>query len=471
MKLTNFQKILLLGLHVALGVAASYSFVVSSLWGIFFFFYSIDRIIRYRNSDNWAFYACMYIMGLDIVFRISNAFIFSEFSKYSIVFFAIFGMIAERRYHKIWWMPLTYFILLLPSIIMMTGSIDKIRECLSFNLSGPIAMAMGTIYTYNRKMTKSQLMNAFFLVLMASVSAVIIIILRLPDFSKIGFNLSSNKDTSGGFGPDQVSTALGFGFMLVAFAWLIKEKITSNPLIDRAIGFVLISYAVLTFARGGVVTPILVMFMTIYIYTTTSGNIRQFFRVIQLLVLSIFIGSILWVYLDALTNNALGDRYQKSLKKRSAQNFAQEGVDNSVINTDLSGREFIATADLKIFASYPILGVGPGMAKDFREKYIGFKIAAHTEFTRLIAEHGLYGIAALLLTIFMPVVFYRTCRTPEQKALLFCFTVFSLATSVHSATRLSITVFSYAIGFLNLVDDNPLARNTEEKAIEEAEEV
>ena len=55
----------------------------------------------------------------------------------------------------------------------------------------------------------------------------------------------------------------------------------------------------------------------------------------------------------------------------------------------------ILLADLELWARNPILGVGPGMAAWGREEILDARISAHTEFSRLLAEHGLFGAAAL----------------------------------------------------------------------------
>jgi O-antigen ligase len=69
-------------------------------------------------------------------------------------------------------------------------------------------------------------------------------------------------------------------------------------------------------------------------------------------------------------------------------------------STDLTNRDRIVRADLQIWREHPWLGVGPGMASDHRETY--FRAAsAHTEFSRLLSEHGLLGFAALITLVMM----------------------------------------------------------------------
>ena len=459
MKSLNVNKITLVLLHGALGIVAAYSPLLLSVWIYVFFFYSIDRIVRYRNSDGWALYAAAYIVGMEIVFRLSNAYVFSEFGKYGSCTLLLLGMIIEKEKHQVWRAPLMYFILLMPSIIMMTGDISDIRINLSYNLSGPLTLAISTIYCYRRRITMPNLMRMFLFILFGLTVAVVIIVVRMPNLTKMGFNLSSNRMTSGGYGPNQVATALGLGFLLVGLAWVMRAKLTENPIFDRMLGFVMLSYAVLTFARGGVITAILSLGLGVYVFSVASGNIKQFFRVLQILVVALLVGTVLWVYLDSITHNFLAERYEKSVKKRVDTRTNEESQEGEGINADLSGREFIVAADFKIFARYPILGVGPGMARDYRQEYLENKIAAHTELTRLLAEHGLYGLAAGLLIIFMPFMFYKYCKTPEQKALLVTFVVFSISTTMHSAMRLSAPGFTYGIAFLNIISGNALEKD------------
>ena len=72
----------------------------------------------------------------------------------------------------------------------------------------------------------------------------------------------------------------------------------------------------------------------------------------------------------------------------------------------LSGLCFLAALwhwvywDLDIFYDNLFIGVGPGQANILREKYgFGKKVAAHTEFSRMLAEHGILGLISLLILI------------------------------------------------------------------------
>ena len=64
---------------------------------------------------------------------------------------------------------------------------------------------------------------------------------------------------------------------------------------------------------------------------------------------------------------------------------------------DTTGRLGAATTDLQVFSENPILGVGVGRSIEFHDTIEGISLAAHTEYTRLLAEHGLFGLLAIII--------------------------------------------------------------------------
>jgi O-antigen ligase len=73
--------------------------------------------------------------------------------------------------------------------------------------------------------------------------------------------------------------------------------------------------------------------------------------------------------------------------------------------------------DMKAFAEYPFLGTGYGMALDFHMREFGHAAAAHTEYSRLLAEQGLMGLFFILVSyIILPIRHFRRYRNHQQKA-------------------------------------------------------
>ena len=74
----------------------------------------------------------------------------------------------------------------------------------------------------------------------------------------------------------------------------------------------------------------------------------------------------------------------------------------------ISGRAKIMALDLEIFRDYPLMGVGPGAAHHLRWRYgYGQTVAAHSEFTRMLAEHGLFGAISLLSILLLSFLEYK----------------------------------------------------------------
>ena len=64
-------------------------------------------------------------------------------------------------------------------------------------------------------------------------------------------------------------------------------------------------------------------------------------------------------------------------------------------NADLTSREHIINAEIYAYKENPILGIGPGQGRNYRLSKFGTYRHTHTEYTRLIAEHGLFGLIAV----------------------------------------------------------------------------
>jgi O-antigen ligase len=107
--------------------------------------------------------------------------------------------------------------------------------------------------------------------------------------------------------------------------------------------------------------------------------------------------SILLPRLDAFTGGAFSARYT---------------------DTDSAGRDIQIGYELETWKSYPIFGVGPGLAYYYQPSYGLRPRAAHTEFTRALAEHGILGLIALVLLLIMAVQNLRQARTAWHKALV-----------------------------------------------------
>jgi O-antigen ligase len=123
------------------------------------------------------------------------------------------------------------------------------------------------------------------------------------------------------------------------------------------------------------------------------------------------------------------------------QRFADRG---------LTGRDRIMKADWIVFLENPLLGVGPGQS--YAAHAITFKASsAHTEYTRLLAEHGSFGALAILLLAWMAWRRWRRKeRAPEKGVGLACM-AWAVLYMGHSAMRLAAPAYMFGLGVALIV--------------------
>ena len=101
----------------------------------------------------------------------------------------------------------------------------------------------------------------------------------------------------------------------------------------------------------------------------------------------LIVALITWYSIVSITDGVLSQRY--GLGQTS---FGEKFI------LDLTGRALIYEIDLNIFFDHILTGVGPGQAKDLRQVYgYGKRVAAHTEYSRMLAEHGILGLFSLFI--------------------------------------------------------------------------
>lgn len=71
-----------------------------------------------------------------------------------------------------------------------------------------------------------------------------------------------------------------------------------------------------------------------------------------------------------------------------------------------TGRVEIIETELTAFYHHPITGIGVGKGREYRKEHLGIGINTHNEISRLLSEHGILGIVALCILIFVPIVFF-----------------------------------------------------------------
>ena len=129
----------------------------------------------------------------------------------------------------------------------------------------------------------------------------------------------------------------------------------------------------------------------------------------------------------------------------SANDFTGNWLDTRYEEAGTSGRTNIAELDMAVFAAHPLTGVGSARAHEFRNGAVLSEAAAHTEFTRVLAEHGLLGIVALVLLATMLVQGYRRSLSYWNRLMVVALGTWALSTMLHAATRIGAVAVMLAL--------------------------
>lgn len=391
-------------------------------------------VYRTKNRNNEVLLVAAYMVGVEVFLRMTQGNFNNEFVKVNVVFFMFLGMIYSSFSTKafIYWF---FLILLIPGILItstVTNYDVDIKKSLIFNLSGPVCLAISSIYTFKRKILFSDLQNIIMAMGFPVITTITYLFLYNPSVRDVVTGTQSNFETSGGFGPNQVSTILGFG-IFIFFTQLILFSKSKKTIALNGFLLLFVSYrAVVTFSRGGVITAVAMiccLLILLYLFSNSIG--RKKFTLV--FILTGLMGLGIWTYSSLQTKGLIQKRY------------ANEDARGRTKKDRLGGREEIMNSELEVFMDNPIFGIGVGMGKELRKETFGMEVASHNEITRMLSEHGLFGIFGLLILFITPFVVYINNR---QHLYFLSFFVFWLLTINHAAMRTAAPAFVYALSLL-----------------------
>jgi len=72
--------------------------------------------------------------------------------------------------------------------------------------------------------------------------------------------------------------------------------------------------------------------------------------------------------------------------------------------------------------------------------------SAHIEYTRLLSEHGIFGVLSLVVLLSMVVERFRKPAQPLDKAFVVAFTMWTLLYMLHAAMRLAAPGVMFGLG-------------------------
>jgi hypothetical protein len=436
MQVADKRYLLLIVLHLIIGFALYYLPFFPKIYGYSILVGGVYFVVNARNRNNEVLYAAAYIVGSEVVLRMTNGNPIYEFSKYGVMIFMLIGIYFSGISKNAipYWL---YMVLLIPGLVIGYYSlegIESIKNAISFNISGPFCLGICSLYCYARKVSFKQINEILLLIGLPIISCSIYLYLYTPELKDILTGTGSNFSTSGGFGPNQVATILGLG-MFVFFSRLIFFSPNSFLFVLNTIVAVTISYrGLITFSRGGIITSLLMLIVLILVtYLKINPKARMKMNYVLLALLMGVMGT--WVFSSSQTNGLINKRY------------ANQDINGRVKQDHFTGREVLAKEEILAFMAHPFLGSGVGKTSEDRQKKTGILALTHNEMTRTIGEHGTLGIFALLVLLVTPLFLYY-----QNKAhiYLLCFVLFWLLTINHAAMRLAAPAFVYALAILKI---------------------
>lgn len=422
--------------HIAIGAAVFVVPMLAKVYAILIILVGIKYIMRTRNLNEEALYAAAYVMSAEVFLRMTSGNFFEQYAKYAVMLFLFLGM-YYRGFSKNGWIYFVYGVLLVPGVVLSFFTLNydtDIRKAITFNIVGPITLMVSAVYCYQRKVTYKQMLDIIDLLAYPLIATIVYMFAYTPSIKAVVTNTESNFETSGGFGPNQVSTILGLGIFLF-FAKIILNSKNKKIVVINIIFFLVITFrAIVTFSRGGVIAGflmiILLLLMLLY-YTKSRGKSI----VVTLAVSGFFALAGVWTYTSTQTSGLIDKRY------------ANEDARGREKASALTGREVLIESEINMFLDNPVFGVGVGKNKEYRLETTGIKAASHNEVSRMLAEHGSFGVFALLILIFTPFVLYVNNK---QNIFVLSFVVFWILTINHAAMRLAAPAFIYALSLLKV---------------------
>lgn len=381
-------------------------------------------------------YLIAYLIGCEVLWRMAQTPIFWEFGKYGSALIMITALIRSG-YYKIPALPITFIILLFPACVLTitTSTFGEARDQISFNLSGPFFLFISCWFFSYIKFSQLQVKKLFNFIFIPLLTVATTTLFYTVSSGEIEFNTESNFATSGGFGPNQVSSMLGLGVFVGLACYLLyndKLKFKSYFVLGTLL---LAAQCVFTFSRGGIYNAIgAIAILTVFQLNDLTATAKR----IPILILTVlFFLLIIFPYMNDFTGGKLEERFE---------------------DTETTRRGDIIESDIQILMENPLLGIGLGNAKSYREKYLGYSAASHTEFSRMLSEHGILGVLAILVLILLTILNLIRQNSVFGRAIIAGAVVWCALFMFNAGMRLAAPGFLWGFSFITILRPSVIPR-------------
>ena len=367
-----------------------------------------------------------YVVASEALWRMTKSHAPWEIGKYILVFG--FGVACLRfASRRLSLLPLVFIGLLIPSgaITVTQLGLSAAQGAVVFNLGGPVALGLAVFFLQRVEATGQEMTQQIWVLLGPLVGVAAIVARKTIENGTISFSDNSNFDTSGGYGPNQVSTVLGLGALLCLLILLRGIRGRTGLFVLALCGFFL-GETLLTFSRGGVYTAVVGAAGVVLAGLLTSGTRSKILtRALLIGIMTLLVIS--WA--STFTGGTLGTRYG---------------------DTGTTGRSDIAASEIRLFEQNPVWGIGPGRAATERDALTFGTEASHTEYTRMLAEHGVLGLMAIGILLAMAWRAFRS-QTDRWGRLFAAGAIFWAMTAMtHAGMRIGLIPLIFALASVRI---------------------
>lgn len=365
--------------------------------------------------------AAAYIVGAENLWRVTGAAMPYLLPSY-LVLMLMAGVALSRRRGVLAFMPVALIGALLPAAVatFLDISAAEARERVAFTLVPLVVLAFAVMAFSRYRATDAFRRRMVAAIVVPTAGLAFVVLTRTPSLRGIRFQNASNFLTSGGFGPDRIAASLGLGVLLCVLE-AMREQRLSLLVIEAGLAIWLTVQSVLTFSRGGMASAVAAVAVACVAIGARRG---QFLRALVLVgaLAAVLLLAVL-PRLNASTGGAFSKRFSNATTERVA----------------------LGKDDLALFRSQPVFGVGAGEAAFKRPD--GVTVPSHTEFTRLLAEHGMLGIGAIVLLIGMALAAARHA-SPRYRWYAVAVLTWCFAQMAYANLRLAAVAFVFGLAFL-----------------------
>ncbi len=403
-----------------------------------------------QNKPGYFFLVISYLISFELLDRMTGTspYVPYELGKYLLFIIGILGIGFFGIRSKT---GILMALLITPSAFYDFSGKSTVLDLTNYFL-GPFSIGMGIAFSNKLSITSSQLNQILKLIWLTCLSSLVFTIIKTPELDEVEFVLGAIAETTAGHSSNQVSTILGLGMFLSFYSIFNRLNYSGNRILDI---FILLSFTfqgLISFSRGGMIVGaigmIILMFFPEINVKQKSNNRSYLISIISIAVLifafkivnNITDGNLLLRYKGETQGTLLGN------KELTADQF-------------VTGRLGIFEKDISLWFDNFFTGVGIGASRFLRDTG-RTGVAPHIELSRLLAEHGIFGLFySIIFFLIIPINSWRRNSLSKSRNILIIILLIAIMTTFHAAMRTYVTPLFVIIGNLK-ISQNKFNRNS-----------